>query len=108
MAHAESAGGLRHPFDEEHGGPAGIARGGSLKTGRVGGHVVDAGGGAVAVNVDDTVDHEERVAMWQKLQDVGDFRPPELRFHSALVHPDPLPVARGQKVDPWPGWLSPG
>ena len=56
----------------------------------VGGDVLDADGRAVAVHVDDAVDQEKRIAMRQKLEDVGDLRRPELRFHSALIHPHRL------------------
>ena len=52
-------------------------------------------GGAVAVHVDDAVDKEKRIAMRQKLQDVGDLRLPELRLHSALIHENSAPWTSG-------------
>jgi hypothetical protein len=47
--------------------------------------VLGACGGAVAIHVDDPVDKKERIAMRQQLEDVGGFRPPQLRFCVALA-----------------------
>src|SRR5678816_2603329 len=86
VAHAKRAGGLRHAFDEEHARHNRIARKMALEVRLVRGHVLDAGSRAVPVHVDDAIDKEEWVTMRQKLEDVRDLSPSELRFHSAFVH----------------------
>jgi hypothetical protein len=75
-----------HALDEEHARHHRIAGEVSLEVWLVDGHVLDADGRAIAVHVDDPVDQEKRITMRQKLQDVGDFRRPELRLHSAFIH----------------------
>src|SRR6478609_9371848 len=95
VTHAERAGGLRHAFNEENARHHRIAREVPLEIGLVGGDVLDADGRAVTVHVDDAVDEKERIAMRQKLEDVGDLRRPQLRFHSALIHPVLLPWQSG-------------
>jgi hypothetical protein len=90
MVHAQRARGLRHALDQKHARHDRIAREVPLKVRLVRGDVLDAGGGAVPVHVDDAVDKEERIAMWQQLEDVGGLRPPQLRFCAALIHPHSL------------------
>jgi translation initiation factor IF-1 len=70
--HADGAGRLRYALDDQHARhhrPAGKMAG---EVWLVEGDVLDPDGGFVAVDIDDAVDHQERVAVRQKLQDALD------------------------------------
>src|SRR6185436_19406311 len=101
MVHAQRARGLRHALDQKHARHDRIAGEVPLKVRLVRGDVLDAGGGAVPVHVDDAVDKEERIAMRQQLEDVGGLRPPQLRFCATLIHPHSLLLKSAKYYSPY-------
>src|SRR5262249_22873451 len=98
MPHAKRASGLRPTFDQEHARHHRIAGEVALEIRLVSRDILDAGGRAVSVHVDDAVDKQKRIAMRQQLEDVGRFRPPQLGFCAALVHSNQLLLANANAL----------
>src|SRR6185312_757391 len=69
----QDAGGLRHALDQEHAGHHRVVRKVAEKLRLVDGDVLDADAGVVAADVDDAIDHDERVTVRQEPQDLADL-----------------------------------
>ena len=72
-ANADGAGRLRHRLDDENAGHHRLPRKMTEEKLFVHRHVLDADGGIVAVDLDDAVDHQEGVAVWQQFHQPHDI-----------------------------------
>src|SRR5579871_3041902 len=70
--HADDARSLRHALNQQNAGKHRVVWKVALELRLVGGHVLDANGKLVAADRDNTIDQQERIAVRNGLQEIGD------------------------------------
>src|SRR5688572_22392751 len=94
---------LSHGLDDQYAGENRLVREMTLKHRLVIGNVLDAGRALVAIDVDDAIDHQKRIAVRQRLEDVRDFKcgelaPGRLVGNHGVVHQRRSPLLSLRRV----------